>query len=435
MFGTVLLAVAAIAAFFVPAAIALSKAEGEAQVVELQREASDAAARLDPRVADADGRSAEAGHGGQGDSERLERPALSGHRHDYAVYDAAGKKLSGTGPSVADVAVRAAMAGTSTTGLVGRERVAAVPLSGGGAVRAAEPASEAENRTRGAVIRLGLAALVVLVAGSLAAWLLARRLTEPLRQLGRSAARLGGGDFTATAATTGITEIDEVAEALNSSATRIGTLVERERRLTADSSHQLRTPIAGLRLALEGELAAPRPDPTALIREALGAVDRLEDTVTSLTDLARDVASTEPFEVDGVIAAAVHRWQPLFSRAGRSINIGPLTQATSPTRRAAIETILDVLLDNALHHGRGRVSIETDTASGSARLSVADEGSCLLGDDRLFERHQSSTGSTGIGLHLARSLSEAEGARLRLIRPTPTTFQLLLPLQRSGATT
>lgn len=426
MVGTVLLAMGAIAAFFVPAAIALAKAEGEAQVVELQREASDAAARLDPRGADPDNPSDTSG---RSDREGSERPRRSGTRHDYAVYDASGHRLSGTGPEIADTAVRAAMAGTSTTGLVGQERVAAVPLSSGGAVRAAEQASEADNRTRAAVLRLGLAALIVVAAGSIAAWLLARRLTKPLRQLGRSAARLGGGDFTATAATTGIREIDEVADALNSSATRIGTLVERERRLTADASHQLRTPITGLRLALEGELAAPRPDSTAVIREALGAVDRLEATVTALTDLARDEASTDPFEVDQVVAAAVHRWKPLFSRASRSIVVGTPTGAISQTRRVAIETILDVLLDNALHHGAGVVSIDTDTASGSARLLVADEGSCSLADGRLFERHHSSTGSTGIGLHLARTLSEAEGARLRLIRQAPTTFQLLLPLR------
>lgn len=112
--------------------------------------------------------------------------------------------------------------------------------------------------------------------------------------------------------------------------------------------------------------------------------------------------------------------------------MGTPSEATSPTRRAAIETILDVLLDNALHHGSGLVSIDTDTTSGTACIAVSDEGTSGLANEQIFERHRSSTGSTGIGLHLARTLAEAEGARLRLVRTDPTTFRLLLPLSDPG---
>ncbi len=411
--GTLLLTVATIAAFFVPSALALSSAERDAQVVELLGEAADAAAGVDA-----------AGTG------RL-RPQTStaDDEHHYAVYDAAGKRLWGDGPNAADRPVVAALGGRSATDRSAGQRVAAVPLTGGRALRAAEPAAEADRATRASVARLGLIAVLILAGGSVAAWLLARRLTRPLRELGRSAARLGGGDFTATAASsTGVAEIDELADALNSSAARIGILVERERRLTADVSHQVRTPLTGLRLALEGELAAPRPDANEVLHEALGAVDRLEATVTSLTGLARDQVAAAPFDVDAAIAAAVRRWRPLFARAGRTVDAGAPSGAVSPTRRAAIDAILDVLADNALHHGAGRVTIAVDATRGTAAVSVVDEGSCVLADDQLFQRHHSAAGSTGIGLHLARTLAEAEGSRLRLVRRMPTTFQLLLPI-------
>ncbi len=422
LIGTIVLTALTIAAFFVPAAISLSNAEGEAQVVELQREAADAAAQLNPHLDDGDG------DGGATDAWVGERTANAGASHAFAVYDGTGRRLSGSGPAQADAPVRSALAGMSATARVDAERVVAVPLAGGGALRAAEPTSEADDRTRAAVIRLGLIAVLVLVVAALGAWLLAQRLTEPLRALRRSAARLGGGDFTATAPVTGVSEIDDVADALNASATRIGRLVERERRLTADTSHQLRTPIAGLRLALESEAVSPREDPSQLIEEALGAVDRLEVTVAALADLARDELSDDPFDIDDVVSAAMRTWLPVLRRAGREIEVGPPCDERSPTHAIAVGTILDVLLENALHHGTGTVRLDVDCTSGTAQITVTDQGHCDLDEERLFERHESGAGGTGIGLHLARTLAEAEGARLRLVRRDSTQFQLQLPL-------
>lgn len=423
LLGTVLLTIGTIAAFFIPAAVALSNAEREAQVVELQQEAMDATTRLDPASVRPD---LDPSHEpGDLDADVDGRPD---QQHDYGRYDANGRLVSGTGPEVADAPVREAIKGFSTTARVGDERVAAVPLADGGAVRAAEPASEADQRTRAAVLRLAAIAGLVLIAGSVAAWLLARRLTEPLRLLGQSATRLGGGDFTATAPTTGIAEIDEVAVALNASASRIEQLVERERRLTADTSHQLRTPITGLRVALETELASPRPDRNEILGEALGAVDRLEGTVDALTDLARDAPAGDPFPLDDLLAAAVGRWRPHLRGTGRDLPTPPASPASSPARRAAIDTILDVLIDNALTHGAGTVTLGVSVHGPSALLTVADEGTCDLGAERMFERHESGSGRTGIGLHLARTLAEAEGARLRLASRAPTTFELQLPI-------
>ncbi len=422
-----MLTVATISAFFIPAALALSDAEREAQVVELQQEAMDATARIDPSSARPrlEPRQ-EPGDGDRDGDGRIDQ------QHDYARYDSTGRRVWGNGPDRADAPVLAALAGRSTTGRVGDERVAAVPLADGGAVRAAEPAAEADRRTRTAVLQLAAIAGLVLALGAGAAWLLARRLTEPLRQLGLSAVRLGGGDFTATAPRAGIIEIDAVAEALDAGATRIGQLVERERRLTADTSHQMRTPITGLRVALETELAAPRPDPRAILGEALGAVDRLDATVTALTDLARGESTGEPFDLDAMLQAALERWQPPYRSAGRGLRSGPASGGFSPARQAAVDTILDVLLENALTHGRGDVEVEVTGSAGVARVTVTDEGRCTIEGSELFRRHASGGGGSGIGLHLARTLAEAEGARLRLISRGPTTFELQLPAHHAG---
>ena len=204
--------------------------------------------------------------------------------------------------------------------------------------------------------------------------------------------------------------------------------MEREQRLTADTSHQLRTPLAGLRLALEAERAAPRDDPAQVITEALGAVERLEATIDALTDLAREDAAGIELALDAVAGAAVERWRPLYAAAGRILEVDRgAGEAVVSARAAALDTIVDVLLDNALHHGTGTTTVVTETNGGSARIVVADEGTCTLTDEWLFARRSRGPGAPGIGLHLARTLAEAEGARLRLLDQEPTSFQLVLP--------
>ncbi len=429
--GTILLTTTTIAAFFVPAAWALAAAERDAQVVELFREATAAAAQLGRQREghDADDR-ATAGGGEGADRDVGAEPG--DEQHQYGLYDPTGRLVVGEGPARADEPVAIALDGRSATERIGDDRVVAIPTDEGGAVRATEPAAEADRRTRDAVLRLAAVASGVVLAASSAAWFLARRLSRPLAGLRAMATRLGGGDFTAAAARSNLPEIDEVAVALNASGARIGAMVERERRLTADTSHQLRTPLAGLRLALEGELAAPRADPTTVLEEALGAVHRMEATVLALTDLAREDSPAAALSLDDVALGAADRWRPLLAAAGRALEVDALSGATVAGRPAAFDTVADVLVDNALHHGRGTVRIATEATGRVARLLVADDGTCDRSDEQLFARRASGAGRSGIGLHLARSLADAEGARLRLASADPTTFHLVAGARPRG---
>ena len=198
------------------------------------------------------------------------------------------------------------------------------------------------------------------------------------------------------------------------SAARIGQLLQRERQLTADTSHQLRTPLAGLRLSLEGELARPSADPSQIIEEALGAVHRLEQTVAELAALARGETPAVPFSAREVLDHAHDRWLEAFARKGRGVEVTGPSVVLSGVRRSAVDVVLDVLLDNALEHGSGVVGLRVRNDDQGVVVTVSDEGSCRLTDADLFARRSSTGSGHGIGLPLARALATDEGAHLRL---------------------
>lgn len=370
-------------------------------------------------------------------------------RTDVALglYGRDGRQVKGDGPPVLDTNGR-----TPPDQVLefqdGGERVVIVPILEGdrvlGAVRAAERVDVLAARLRRTLIGLvGLGVGILVLAAALAASQ-ARRFTRPLDRLRTDAGRIGDGDFTIVPATSGVAEIDAIGTALSSAGQRIGELVSRSQAFAADASHQLRTPLTGLRIVLEGELAHPRNDPRDALQEALVQVDRLDRTVESLLALAREEGTDRPLvSLDGVVRRAEGRWRPFFSRQQRLLvaRIGPCP-TPARAREIALLHVLDVLLDNALQHGAGTVTLELRCDMTGARIVVSDQGPGVADPGAVFQRRQPGATGTGIGLALARRLAEAEGAMLRLL-PTRigAAFELRLPLTspapgggRSGGT-
>lgn len=299
-----------------------------------------------------------------------------------------------------------------------------------GLVRTAEPLSAGASRVRLVWLQLATLAGAALLLSAIAASALGRRLTRPLESLGRDAARIGEGDFTVTAAPTGLPEIDSVGADLSRTAEQVSSLFAREQAFTADASHQLRSPLTGLRLTLEGELAHPRPDRADALNQALVDVERLEKTIDDLLNLARDTASRRaPVDLGDVLDDLDHRWHGTFTRAGRRLTVSPGPDVAKPTISvSALTHVLDVLVDNARRHGQGDVTVSTRGHSGAITVSVTDQGPGVADPGTVFERRTSTGGGTGIGLALARRLTEAEGGRLRLrAAGAGCTFEITLP--------
>ena len=283
-------------------------------------------------------------------------------------------------------------------------------------------------------VALGLLALTAFASAAVVARWQAARLARPLEALADSARRLGQGDFTARAPRSGIPETDAVATALDSTADRLGVAVTRSSTLAGDASHQLRTPLTALRLDLEA-LQDSGAD-AALVDAALTEADRLEATIRELLSLTEPAVGDEEVDLAALATERLDAWASLAKAQGRRVVLALGDAPRVRARAAALGQCLQVLLDNALEHGRGTitVSVEEIAEEGApprgARLCVADEGPGIDAEQagRLFN-------GGGRGLQLARSLAAAEGGRLSLddARHGPGGARLCLVLPASAA--
>ncbi|MCD2185619.1 sensor histidine kinase [Actinomycetospora soli] len=350
-----------------------------------------------------------------------------------AVYALDGRRITGDGPERLSPPLTGALSGRVVRASRDGAFLVAVPVLDGdrrvGVLRAERPQGEAVEHTAitwAVMLVLGVAA----VAGTrLVAGRLATRLAAPLEVLADDARRLGEGDFTVSADTGDATvpEVAAVHRSLAVTATRLGDLLARERAFSAEASHQLRTPLAGLRLRLEEAASLPpgAPGIAEAVEGSLESADRLDRTVTELLALAREPAGARRSRVD--VAALTRSVVEEVRADGMTVALElPDDGGVISGSEAAVRQVLAVLLENARVHGEPPVTVTVRDAGPAVAVDVADAGSLAVDESALFAT-RSPTEGHGIGLGLARRLAEDQGGRLRLRSASPTTITLLLP--------
>lgn len=348
----------------------------------------------------------------------------------FAIYGTDGIRIFGHGPSVGDRAVTDAASGT-TSSTTDASIVVATPITGAdevvvGVLRLDESFARVDGQTRIVWLTMAIAATIALGLAWLIASQLGERLSGPIVHLANEASRIGHGGVLERQPPTGIDEIDLLGATLTEGSERINEALARERRFSADVSHQLRTPLAGLRLKLEAAVGEEGIPSASESESPLIDLARIEETVEHLLVFARDaIPPSATSSLDAAVRAAIRRWTERAANQSRSIVMPTTVDVAVRGAQQSVDQILDVLIDNALMHGRGTVAVSVRTIVGGAALDVADEGSTVPEtDDDLFRRGHGT--NTGIGLALARSIAEAEGGRLLLTQRRPTTFSLIL---------
>jgi two-component system, OmpR family, osmolarity sensor histidine kinase EnvZ len=265
------------------------------------------------------------------------------------------------------------------------------------------------------------AALALLAAGAalilLTALLLVRRLTQPLAQLAAASAAVGRGVKPAALPETGAQEIAQLARSFNRMAREVQELLDGRTTLLAGISHDLRTPLARLRLAVAMLPAGADPGLIAGIERDLDSMDRL---IGRYLALARGMIDEDVEVLD--LRELIDKCVSDARRAGGAVRWSPGAPCQCAVRPTAFERILANLLDNARRHGGGDTEVEHRCDADGAVIRVLDRGPGIPAaqrDDvfRPFHRFDTAraSGGSGLGLAIAHQLAEANGWRLDLL--------------------
>ena len=328
-----------------------------------------------------------------------------------------------------------------------RLRVLTSHLSSGGAVQLARSL----NATDDALAQLRLVLLALLAAGTLGGWLLGRALAgraiHPIVELTDAVEHVElTGDLSRQVQVDPAASDDEVgrlARRFNAMLGRLDTTqgelaasVEAQRRLVADASHELRTPVTSLRTnaeILRERPDLPVPERAAMLDDVIAQAEELGLLVRDLMELAREGPGDMYYaelRLDE-IAAAVARMQRHAPAARFTLDISPVVVVGDAERLARA---INNLLDNAVSHGGGQVEV---TVRLDGEVVVRDHGPGVAPGEEphLFERFWRGTGAraspgSGLGLAIVRQVADAHGGSVRVESPPDggALFRMRVPL-------
>jgi signal transduction histidine kinase len=296
-----------------------------------------------------------------------------------------------------------------------------------GAVRVTQSVDAVNDEQRSDVIALIGVGIVALLLGVVVAFLLAGSLANPLRGLARTARRVDEGDLDARAKVEGSAEQQEVATAFNEMTERMAFTLRGQREFVANASHQLRTPLTGLRLRLEAAALKSRdPEVERELTAAEHETERLAHLLHELLTLAGggEQPAAQPLDVGEVMEAAHRRWERPAEESGHELKVEPGSPSVVAASPADLAAILDNLTENALNYSPPDTTVTLTWSSDgeTVRLAVLDEGPGLDPEEaeRVFQRFyrgSASTGGaagTGLGLAVVESLAARWGGEVTL---------------------
>ena len=282
----------------------------------------------------------------------------------------------------------------------------------------------------------GLVATLVVLFGAIAlgAYPVVRRLTRRLEALKQGVEAFGAGALNRRVAEDGSDEVAAVAASFNRAAERIEALVGSHRSLLANASHELRSPLARMKMALALLDAAGGPERVRLRREIevnIAELDALVEEVllaSRLDAAAPDTAHRTRVDLLGLAAEEAARFDA---------EIGAASALAVDGDERLLRRALRNLLENARRHGGGEITVATELRDGSAIVRVCDRGPGVPEPlrERIFEAfyrlpgQSEQAGGVGLGLALVKQIAERHGGSVRCSARDGggSCFELVLP--------
>lgn len=260
------------------------------------------------------------------------------------------------------------------------------------------------------------ALLILFMAVAAGAWPVVRRLTRRLQALQQGMEVFGAGQLGHRVEVSGRDEVAAVAASFNAAAARIETLVRAHQSLLANASHELRSPLARIKVAVALLEDAPMPQREALKREIHASVAELDALVeevllASRLDALHDLEQRDKVDLLGLAAEEA-------ARVDATLNGQPLTVIGD---ERLLRRALRNLLENAKRYGGGEVSVSTQCIDRAAQIRVCDRGPGVPQDlrERIFEPfyrlpgHAEQAGGVGLGLSLVQQIAQRHGGSVR----------------------
>ncbi|WP_199432186.1 sensor histidine kinase [Qaidamihabitans albus] len=381
------------------------------------------------------------------------------------VVDARREPLTQAGLSLTDPGVRAVVEGalrnqpgpqpptlspwSAEPVLLARPVGTGTRVAGAVVLRASVTPAAADVARRWTAV--GLGALLAATAFVLLAMLLARWVVRPLHALEDGVRAVTAGRRAQVPAGAGPRELRSLAASFNRMSDAVVESADQQRRLVADASHQLRNPLAALRLRVDSLGTSVSGEGRRAYEATVAEVERLESLADGLlalalaestaTRLAAGAPAGEPCDVAAVAADRADAWRAAADRAGVRLTLRGDGRVLADCPEPELAQVLDVVLDNAIHYaGRGaRVELAWtfEPADGLARLVVSDDGPGLSAEglakatDRFWRAGgDGAPRGTGLGLAIAHRQVTGRGGRLELrpVRPHGLAVRITLPV-------
>ncbi len=276
--------------------------------------------------------------------------------------------------------------------------------------------------------------VVVGLAVALGAYPVMRRLTLRLESLQRGVERWGAGDLSARVSTEGSDEVAFLATRFNHAAERIETLMNSHKSLLANASHELRSPLARIRMGLELINLDPNSPQRQEISRSINELDQLIDEILLASRLDARQSDVEPFEtldLTGLAAEECSRVNAeLCAELSAEVNRPPGMNAADHSlilqgSPRLLRRLIRNLLENARRYSNGHISLSLAKARHGAQelavMTVQDRGPGVPADqrERIFEPFyrlpgaSEREGGVGLGLALVKSISQRHGGSVR----------------------
>ncbi len=290
--------------------------------------------------------------------------------------------------------------------------------------------------------RLGMqspVALLLILAATIlltliTAIILARRITRPLQNLAEAARHIGLGNTPEKIAESGVEEISELSLTFNNMAQQVQELLANRTTLLAGISHDLRTPLARMRLALE---MLPQNCDPKMVARLMHDVDEMNRMIGEFLTFSRGLEKEKPQEID--LNVLMQELVDNMSAEGITVHWWPVGRCVRPVGKMALSRIVTNLLSNAARYGAGKdIDLRCECGDIVCVLHVLDRGPGIPADEvenvfrpfyRLESSRSSGTGGSGLGLAIARQLAQVNGWQIELLPRTGggTEARLTIP--------